>query len=507
MKTALISVSNKENIVEFAKNLKELGYRIISTGGTKDILKENNIEVIGIEEYTGFPEIMDGRVKTLHPKVHGGLLCLRDNEEHINELKNNSIQLIDMVVVNLYPFKEVLKKNNVTHEELIENIDIGGPSMLRSASKNYKFVDVIVDPKDYFDILKELKENGETKLLTREKLARKVFSYTASYDSAIANYMNSRLEDEFPEILTMSYEKTFDLRYGENNHQKAAAYKKDGEISLVLQSDQLNGKELSYNNIQDSNAAIEILMEFNEPTVVAVKHTNPCGVASGNTLSEAWDKAYESDPISIFGGIVAFNEKVTKEIGEKISKLFLEVIIAPEYDEEALEILKCKKNLRILKINLKDKKEESKKIVSIQGGILIQDEDTKKIESYTCVTNKNNIPKDMEDINFAWKVVKHVKSNAIVIVKNKQVVGVGAGQMNRVGAAKLALEQGDKKCNDAVLASDAFFPMDDTVELASIYGIKTIVQPGGSIKDNLSIEKCNEKEISMIFTNIRHFKH
>lgn len=506
MKRALISVSDKEGIVEFSRKLKKLGYTIISTGGTKDVLEKSNIEVMGIDEYTGFPEIMDGRVKTLHPKVHGGLLCVRENRAHIEEVLKNNIELIDMVVVNLYPFNEVLKKGG-THNELIENIDIGGPSMLRSAGKNYKSVDVIVDPKDYEKIIDEIEKNGETKLETRENLARKVFTYTASYDSVIAGYLNKKCNCEFPEKLTLTYDKKIDLRYGENHQQKSSGYKSLNEYSPILCGTQLNGKELSYNNIQDSNSALEILMEFDEPTVVAVKHTNPCGVGSGENIYTAWKKAYESDPVSIFGGIVAFNRELTNEIAMELSNLFLEVIIAPSFSEEALEILKIKKNIRLLQIKLVKSEENEKKIVSIQGGILLQEIDREKVEEYRCVTEKiidENIKGDMD---FAWKIVKHIKSNAIVIVKDKMIIGVGAGQMNRVGAAKIALEQGGEKCVGSVMASDAFFPMDDTVELASTYGIKTIVQPGGSIKDKLSIDKCNEKKISMVFTNIRHFKH
>lgn len=509
MKRALVSVSDKSKLVEFVKGLVENGYEIISTGGTKKALEEAGIKTISISEVTGFPEIMDGRVKTLHPNVHGGLLCVRDNPKHMEELLENSIGLIDMVVVNLYPFKETLAKEGVTHEELIENIDIGGPSMLRSAAKNYKFVTVCSDPKDYEKVLEEIKNTGDTTLETRAKLAGKVFRTTAAYDSMISNYLTEKLGEEYPETITIAYEKVQDLRYGENPHQSASFYKNMFSGYSLANAQQLNGKELSYNNIQDTNAALEILREFEEPTVVAVKHMNPCGVAMGKDISEAWQKAYSADPVSIFGGIVATNRKIDGETAKSMSTLFLEIIIAPEYSESALEIFKGKKNLRVLKLDMAQEIKNKKKVVTVTDGALIQDMDLGKLvpENIKTVTEKGVTEEEMEDLLFAWKVVKHVKSNAIVIAKNKQTLGVGAGQMNRVGAAKIALEQAGENARGAVLASDAFFPMPDTVEMAGRYGVKAIIQPGGSIKDQLSIDECNKNDMGMLFTGMRHFKH
>ena len=508
-KSALISVSDKTGLIDFAKNLEALGYQIISTGGTKKTLEENNIKTVSISDITNFPEIMDGRVKTLHPSVHAALLCVRDNDEHVKALDENNIDFIDIVVVNLYPFKEVLKKENSTHEELIENIDIGGPSMLRSAAKNYKYITVLVDSADYENVISEIKQNGDTSFETREKLAAKVFRHTASYDALIAEYMTKVTKTLFPDKITKTYEKIQDLRYGENSHQHASFYKNVFSGFSICNASQIHGKELSYNNIQDANSALEILKEFDEPTVVAIKHMNPCGVGSDSDIFEAWNKCYSSDKISIFGGIIALNKKVTKKIATQMADIFLEIIIAPDYEEDAFDILAKSKNIRLLKLDMNNKICNDEKIVSVMDGILIQNLDTKQItiNDINYVTNKKPTENEMEDMLFAWKVVKHVKSNAIVIVKNKQTIGVGAGQMNRVGSAKIALEQAGELAKDAVLASDAFFPMPDTVQLASKYGIKAIIQTGGSIKDNLSIEECNKNNISMVFTSVRHFKH
>lgn len=509
MKRALISVSDKTGIVELTKELVELGYEIISTGGTKKTLDEAGIKTLSISDITNFPEIMDGRVKTLHPNVHGALLCVRDNENHLKALEDNKIDLIDMVVVNLYPFKETLSKKNVTHEELIENIDIGGPSMLRSAAKNYKSVTVMVDPKDYEIVVCELKEEGNTLLETRERLAAKVFRHTSSYDTLIAEYLTNKVEEKFPETITVTYEKVQDLRYGENPHQKAGFYKKSFAGYSIGNAKQLHGKELSYNNIQDANAALEILKEFKEPTVVAVKHMNPCGVGSGKNIDEAWKKAYEADKISIFGGIVVSNSCITKVVAEDLSKLFLEIIIAPSFEKEALDIITQKKNIRVIEINMNSEILNKMKVTSVMDGALIQEFDEMKIskDELICVTERKPTDEEIEALIFTWNVVKHVKSNAIVVGKDNQTIGIGAGQMNRVGAAKIALEQGQEKCEGAVLASDAFFPMDDTVELAAKFGITAIIQPGGSIKDSLSIEACNKHGIAMVFTGVRHFKH
>lgn len=506
MKKALISVSDKTGVLEFARSLKENNFEIISTGGTLKHLVENGVECIGIEDYTGFPEILEGRVKTLHPKVHGGLLAKRDSELHIKEAKNNEIDFIDLVCVNLYPFEETLKKDGVSDVEIIENIDIGGPSMLRSAAKNFKFVTVVTDYKDYNMIIDEISEIGETKFETRAYLAAKVFNKTASYDSVIANYFNNKFNFT-PEKLTLTYKLEDELRYGENPHQKAVHYTNNEACSYKLQDcEQLHGKKMSYNNLQDASAALDILQEFDEIVCVALKHMNPCGVAIGNTVLEAYTRAYESDPISIFGGIVAINGKVDIETATMMNKLFLEIILAEDYDEDALEKLKTKKNLRIYKIPKRISK-NSKLIKSVRGGILVQDYDEKLYDEINVVTEKKASNKEMKDLLFGYKIVKHVKSNAIVVVKNQQTLGIGAGQMNRVGACEIALKQAGDKADGAVIASDAFFPMRDSVDMAGEYNISAIIQPGGSIKDQDSIDACNEHGISMIFAKLRHFKH
>ena len=510
MKRALVSVSDKTNLVEFVSELVKLGYEIISTGGTKKALEAAGIETIGISEITGFPEIMDGRVKTLHPKVHGALLCVRDNEEHVKQLKELDIDYIDLVCVNLYPFKQTVQKPGVTHEEIIENIDIGGPSMLRSASKNYKFIPVVVDPSDYETVIEELKANGETSLETREKLAAKVFRHTANYDAMIASYLTEKTGEKYPEKLTITYDKVQDLRYGENPHQSAAFYKNMNPQYSLANAKQLHGKELSYNNIQDGNAAIEILKDF-EGTCAAVglKHMNPCGVGLGKTIEEAWDKAYEADPVSIFGGIVAFNEPVNKAVAEKLANIFLEIIIAPAFNEDAFEILSKKKNIRLMQLDTTLSVNAKYKVTNVNDGLLVQDVDDHKLtkEDLRCVTNRKPTEEELEQLLFAWNVVKHVKSNAIVLVKDNMTIGVGAGQMNRVGAARIAIEQAQEKAKGSVMGSDAFFPMPDTVEEAVKAGVTAIIQPGGSIKDQLSIDVCNEYGIAMVYTGVRHFKH
>lgn len=510
MKRALVSVSDKTNLVPFVSGLVELGYEIISTGGTKKALEDNGIKTIGISEVTDFPEIMDGRVKTLHPKVHGALLCVRDNPDHVRQIEELGIQYIDLVCVNLYPFKETVQKPGVSHEEIIENIDIGGPSMLRSASKNYKFIPVLCDPSDYDGVLKELRENGETCPVTREYLAAKVFRHTASYDTMIASYLTERTGEKYPEKFTITFDKVQELRYGENPHQSAAFYKGMNPQYSLANAKQLHGKELSYNNIQDGNAAIEILKDFEgQPAVVGLKHMNPCGVGIGKTIEEAWDKAYEADPVSIFGGIVAFNEPIHAAVAEKLSKIFLEIIIAPAFDEDAFEILSKKKNIRLMQLDTSLEVNARYKVTNVNDGLLVQDIDDHKIsaEDLRCVTNRKPTEEELEQLLFAWKVVKHVKSNAIVLVKDNMTIGVGAGQMNRVGAAKIAIEQAGEKAKGSIMSSDAFFPMPDTVEEAVKAGVTAIIQPGGSIKDQLSIDVCNEHGIAMVFTGVRHFKH
>ena len=504
-KRALISVSDKTNIVEFAKGLEKHGFEVISTGGTYTHLKNNGVSCISIEDVTNFPEILEGRVKTLHPKIHGGLLSKRGNELHNKHVAENNIEYIDLVCVNLYPFEATVKKEGVSEEEIIENIDIGGPSMLRSAAKNFNDVAVVTDINDYAKILEEL-EKGGISYETRRALAIKVFNTTASYDAAIANYFNKK-DNLVPEKLTLSYKLQDSLRYGENPHQKAYHYVQDNNESYALQNAvQLHGKEMSYNNIQDASAALDILSEFDETTCVAVKHMNPCGVATGNSVFEAYSRAYEADPVSIFGGIVAVNGKVDKETAEKMHSIFLEIILATDYDEEALEILTKKKNLRIYKLSEKNNNHEQQ-IKSVRGGILVQDFNDKLADEYESVTEKKVDETQQRDIEFGLKVVKHVKSNAIVVVKGGQTLGIGAGQMNRVGSCKIALEQAGEKARGAVLASDAFFPMRDSADMAADYGIAAIVQPGGSIRDQESIDACNEKGVAMVFSKIRHFKH
>ena len=504
-KRALISVSDKTNIVEFAKGLEKYGFEVISTGGTYTHLKNNGVSCISIEDVTHFPEILEGRVKTLHPKIHGGLLSKRGNELHNKHVAENNIEYIDLVCVNLYPFEATVKKEGVSEEEIIENIDIGGPSMLRSAAKNFNDVAVVTDINDYEKVLEELEKGGIT-YETRRALAIKVFNTTASYDAAIANYFNKK-DNLVPEKLTLSYKLQDSLRYGENPHQKAYHYVQDNNESYALQNAvQLHGKEMSYNNIQDASAALDILSEFDETTCVAVKHMNPCGVATGNSVFEAYSRAYEADPVSIFGGIVAVNGKIDKETAEKMHSIFLEIILATDYDEEALEVLTKKKNLRIYKLSEKNNNHEQQ-IKSVRGGILVQDFNDKLADEYESVTEKKVDESKQRDIEFGLKVVKHVKSNAIVVVKNGQTLGIGAGQMNRVGSCKIALEQAGGKARDAVLASDAFFPMRDSADIAADYGIAAIVQPGGSIRDQESIDACNEKGVAMVFSKIRHFKH
>ena len=504
-KRALISVSDKTNIVEFAKGLEKHGFEVISTGGTYTHLKNNGVSCISIEDVTHFPEILEGRVKTLHPKIHGGLLSKRGNELHNKHVAENNIEYIDLVCVNLYPFEATVKKEGVSEEEIIENIDIGGPSMLRSAAKNFNDVAVVTDINDYDRVLSELEQGGIT-YETRRALAIKVFNTTASYDAAIANYFNKK-DKLVPERLTLSYNLQDSLRYGENPHQKAYHYVQDNNESYALQNAvQLHGKEMSYNNIQDASAALDILAEFDETTCVAVKHMNPCGVATGSSVFEAYSRAYEADPVSIFGGIVAVNGKVDKETAEKMHSIFLEIILATDYDEEALEILTKKKNLRIYKLSEKNNNHEQQ-IKSVRGGILVQDFNDKLADEYESVTEKKVDESQQRDIEFGLKVVKHVKSNAIVVVKDGQTLGIGAGQMNRVGSCKIALEQAGEKARGAVLASDAFFPMRDSADIAADYGITAIVQPGGSIRDQESIDACNEKGVAMVFSKIRHFKH
>ncbi|WP_025784390.1 bifunctional phosphoribosylaminoimidazolecarboxamide formyltransferase/IMP cyclohydrolase [Sporosarcina sp. D27] len=510
MKRALISVSDKTGIVEFAKGLKEAGFEIVSTGGTKKTLAENGIEVIGIEEITKFPEIMDGRVKTLHPNVHGGLLARRNDDSHLAQLAEHHIQPIDLVCVNLYPFQHTIAKPDVTPEEAIENIDIGGPTMLRSAAKNHEFATVVVDPSDYDIVLAQLSENGEVSGQKKRQLAAKVFRHTAAYDAVISEYMTQLAEEENPESVTLTYNLKQSLRYGENPHQNASFYQKPlGSTFSVAYGTQLHGKELSYNNINDADAALLIVRDFEQPAAVAVKHMNPCGVGVGETLAEAFRKAYEADSTSIFGGIIALNREVDLETSMMLKDIFLEIIIAPSFTKDALEVLTAKKNIRLLTVDFKGERKNEQKTTSIQGGLLVQDLDTFGFDQATISIPTKREPSEEEwaALKLGWKVVKHVKSNAIVVSGEQMTFGIGAGQMNRVGAANIALAQAGDKATGAALASDAFFPMDDTVEAAAKAGITAIIQPGGSVRDEDSIKKADEYGIAMVFTGVRHFKH
>ncbi len=514
---ALISVSDKTGIVEFAKELENMGIEIISTGGTYKKLKEEGVKAIEISELTGFPECLDGRVKTLHPKVHAGILAMRSNPNHMKQLKDLDIDTIDFVVVNLYPFKQTILKENVKREEAVENIDIGGPTMLRSAAKNYQDVTVITDPNDYEKVLSELKQDGKVSLDTKFYLMNKVFEHTASYDAMICKYLkNERKDESLPQELTLTYEKVQEMRYGENPHQIGALYKEIGkcEGSLTM-AEQLNGKELSFNNINDTNGALELLKEFDEPTVVACKHGNPCGVGSDKeSIYKAWQKAFNSDKTSIFGGIVVVNREVTEEMANEMKEIFLEVVVAPSYSKKALEILKVKPNLRILllpSITVRQPK-GSYDIKKINGGIILQTIDSELLNEYEVVTDRKPTEKELEDMLFTWKIVKYVKSNGIAIGKDKQSIGIGPGQVNRIWATKQSIEHANELIEEgvtkgAVLASDAFFPFSDCVEAAHKAGITAIIQPGGAKRDQDSIDKCNEYGIAMIFTHMRHFRH
>jgi len=512
-KRAILSVSDKTGIIEFARELNQLGYEIISTGGTAKAISDAGIKVINVSDITGFPECLNGRVKTLHPNIHAGILAMRDNPEHMAQLKKLHIETIDIVAINLYPFKQTILKDYVTLEEAIENIDIGGPTMLRAAAKNYQDVAVIVDPVDYNTVIEELKQTGGISRKTKFKLAYKVFEHTSQYDALIANYLRGQMGEEFfPQSLTLTFEKVQDMRYGENPHQRAVFYKEIGHNKGCLTSArQLHGKELSYNNINDTNGAIELLKEFDEPTVVAVKHANPCGVGSADSIYEAYIKAYEADPVSIFGGIIAANREIDARTAEEINKIFIEIVIAPSFTDEAMKILTQKKNIRILELpdiseKLPSGTYDMKKVA---GGLLVQDINNQLInmDDIKVVTNKRPTEQEMKDLLFAWKVVKHTKSNGIALAKNMQSIGIGPGQTNRITALELAIKYGGEKVKGSVMASDAFFPFSDCVEAAAASGITAIIQPGGSIRDQESIDACNKYGIAMIFTGIRHFKH
>ena len=513
MKRAIISVSDKTGIAEFAKELSALGVELVSTGGTADLLKKEGIPVISASDVTGFPECLDGRVKTLHPNIHGGILAMRDNPEHMDKIKELGITPVDFIIINLYPFKETVQKPGVDFETCIENIDIGGPSMLRAAAKNHRDVTVITDPEDYALVLEEIKNFGETTKETKFNLAKKVFEHTAAYDSLIADYFLSQSKEKIlPDKLTFTYEKISEMRYGENPHQKAYFYRNAiPEKGSLASAKQLGGKELSYNNIADTDACISLLKEFSQPTVVAVKHANPCGVGSAENIYDAWVKAYEADSVSIFGGIVATNMEVDGKTAKEMSEIFLEVIVAPSYSAEALEILLAKKNLRILELKSVSEmpSENEYEIKKVTGGILVQDRDREifRQENWKLVTDQDTTEEQKEDLIFGMKVVKHVKSNAVVLVKNRQTVGIGPGQPNRITSTRIAIENAGDKANGSILASDAFFPFADCVQAAAEADIKAIIQPGGSMRDADSIAECNKNKIPMIFTGMRHFKH
>ena len=500
IKRALISVFDKTNILDFAKFLVSKDVEIISSGGTYKYLKENGIDVIEVSEVTKSEEMLDGRVKTLHPAIHGGILALRDNESHMKTIKERQINTIDLVCVNLYPFFEKVKED-LTFEEKVEFIDIGGPSMIRSAAKNFKDVLVVSDINDYGEIMKQIDERGEVDYATRKKFAAKVFNLTSAYDAAISKFLLEN-DETYEEYLSASYIKSKTLRYGENPHQSAAVYKNSDGSGMMNNIIELNGKELSYNNIKDMDIAWKVVNEFEEIACCGLKHNSPCGVAIGETVKEAYIKAYECDPISIFGGIVAINNTVDKDTAEEMVKTFLEIVIAPSFTEEALDILKRKKNLRIIKCSSKPM--NNKEMVTVDGGVLVQTVDNKLVDEIKIVTKKSPSEEEMKDLIIGMKVAKYVKSNAIVVVKERKATGIAGGQVNRIWATTQALERGE---GGFVLASDAFFPFRDCVDEAAKFGIKAIIQPGGSVRDEESIKACDEQGIAMVFTGLRHFKH
>ena len=521
IKRALVSLSDKSNIEILLNIIKKYNIEVLSTGGTAKLLRENNIKVSDVSDYTGFPEMLDGRVKTLHPKIHGGLLGRVNINKHKEEMKQHGIEPINLVIVNLYPFSEAVK-NDLNFDECIENIDIGGPSMIRSAAKNHENVCVVTSPKDYEGLYRVLEKNsGNTTLQDRKLYAAKAFSKTAFYDSLISEWFNKQLDVTWPETITISGELDNQLRYGENPHQKSAVYKKpDYKLNGVVKSNLLQGKPLSYNNLNDADAAYELIKEFKEPTIAIIKHANPCGVSSKSLLNEAWRSALRTDPQSAFGGIVSSNREITKDIAEEMHKIFLEVIIAPSFSKEALNILSKKKNLRLLAFKDQNNLTNTNYIIKdLSDGFLIQNRDNETMDenNLNIVTNKKPSTEETKDLIFAFKIAKHVKSNAIVYAKNNSTVGIGAGQMSRIDSSQIAAIKSKKaselaglKTNMAqgsVLASDAFFPFADGLIAAAEAGVTSIIQPGGSIKDNEVIDAANKLGLSMIFSGIRHFRH
>ncbi|MBN1567322.1 MAG: bifunctional phosphoribosylaminoimidazolecarboxamide formyltransferase/IMP cyclohydrolase [Acidobacteria bacterium] len=515
---ALVSVSDKTGLAELSRSLHEMGVRLISTGGTANFLRERGIPVLDVSEYTGFPEILDGRVKTLHPKVHGGLLGMRDKPSHRTQMKEQGIQTIDMVVVNLYPFRETAAREGVTYPEVIEQIDIGGPSMIRSAAKNHAGVAVVTDPRDYGWIIEELRTHGgELSDATRFILAQKAFAATASYDSAIAAYFSERIwsadgakkqDGTMPASEILCLEKVTDLRYGENPHQRAALYRKASEPSSgVAGAEVLHGKELSYNNLLDSDSAWNLILEFDKPAAAVIKHTNPCGVAQADRLVDAYIFARDCDPVSAFGSVIAFNRKIDADTATELNKLFVEVVLAPDFAGDALSILQQKKNIRLLKV--KSDEPLALQHRQIGGGFLIQDKDMHYLhtEGLKVVTKRAPAQEELEALMFGWRVVKHVKSNAVVFADASRMLGIGAGQTSRVDAVKWGAMKATLPLKGCALASDAFFPFADGLLAAAEYGVRAIIQPGGSVRDAEVIDAANDKDIAMVFTGIRHFKH
>ncbi|NPV92523.1 MAG: bifunctional phosphoribosylaminoimidazolecarboxamide formyltransferase/IMP cyclohydrolase [Firmicutes bacterium] len=512
---ALISVSDKTGLADFARGLDRLGWEIVSTGGTARFLEEAGLPVTPVSQVTGFPEILEGRVKTLHPCIHGGILARR-TDEHLDVLSQHQITPIDLVVVNLYPFSETVARADVTLDEAIENIDIGGPSLIRGAAKNFAYVTVVVNPKRYETVLENLQSDCGIPFRVRMQLAMEAYRHTSEYDSRISSYLLEQLAaDEkppespgFPDRFFLAGEKALDLRYGENPHQRAAFYQRLNPALGSTSVQQLHGKELSYNNIVDLQSAWGLVQEFKSPASVIVKHTNPCGAAEAGSLEEAYRRALDADPVSAYGGIVAFNQPVDRDTAARLAEIFLEVIAAPGYTDEALEILRAKKNLRLMRLTIGSNETEYE-IKTVPGGFLVQEIDQESFDLLQAqvVTEKNPTPEDWKELSFAWKVVKHVKSNAIVLSREQCTIGVGAGQMNRVGSVHIALEQAGAKTRGSYLASDAFFPFRDSIDEAARAGIKAVIQPGGSIRDEECIEAANEHGMIMVFTGVRHFKH
>ena len=513
---AIISVYDKRGVTAFVSELNEMGVELYSTGGTFSMIANEGIPVKKIGDYTGFPEMMDGRVKSLHPKIHGGILAKRDNEKHLNSAKEHGVELFDLVVVNLYPFKEVVEKG-LPMEDIIENIDIGGPTLIRSAAKNYRDVAIVTAPDDYLSIIEEMKENdGSLSLETRYNFSKKAFAQTALYDGFISTYFSqtSCVGEKTagkPEIITLQFTKKEDLRYGENPHQKATVYSDvNASSGTVATAKQLQGKQLSFNNYLDLESAKNMVNDFDQPAVVILKHTNPCGAAVGNTPSEAYVRALECDPVSAFGSIVGFNRPVDGDVAKLLSKLFVEAIIAPSFDDEARSILKKKKNLRLIELgSVCENPDMDWEVKKISGGLLIEDADRKVVDKsdFEFVTDRKPTEKELSAMLFGQRIVKHVKSNAIVIASEHETVGVGAGQMSRIDSLEIALKKARKEVSDCVIASDAFFPFRDSIDKAAEVGIKAIIQPGGSVRDPEVIEACNEHGIAMVFTRARSFRH